>query len=190
MKRMEATRIDRPASIEKGEDTMEREWILYAVAGVLVLVSWALLWIVGSPVWMWLFYLGWAILLGAMALIVLSLILLPRKGQAPRGGGITQTTAVVTTCIYAVTRHPLYLGWVLGYVALMLMAQHWLVALIAVAGIACVYLICVREERRLLARFGEEYAHYKRSVPRVNLLAGILRLLRRKKSHDRLPGNR
>jgi protein-S-isoprenylcysteine O-methyltransferase Ste14 len=177
-----ASRIDRTASSEKGEDTMGREWALYIVAGVLVLAGWALLWIVGSPIWMWLFYLGWAVLLGAMALIVLPLVLLPRKGQAPRGGGVTRTTAVVTTGLYAVIRHPLYLGWMLGYVALVLIAQHWLVALVAVAGIACVYLICVQEDDRLLTRFGEEYARYKRSVPRVNLLLGILRLLRREKT--------
>jgi protein-S-isoprenylcysteine O-methyltransferase Ste14 len=161
---------------------MGREWALYAVAGGLVLVGWALLWILGSPMWMWLFYLGWAVLLGAMALIVLPLILLPSKGQAPRGGGVTRTTAVVTTGLYAVIRHPLYLGWMLGYVALVLIAQHWLVALVAVAGIACVYLICVQEDRRLLARFGQEYARYKRSVPRVNLPLGVLRLLRREKT--------
>jgi protein-S-isoprenylcysteine O-methyltransferase Ste14 len=131
---------------------------------------------------MWLFYLGWAVLLGAMALILVPLFLLPRKGQAPRGGGVTRTTAVVTTGLYAVIRHPLYLGWMLGYVALVLIAQHWLVTLVAVAGIACVYLICVQEDRRLLTRFGEEYARYKRSVPRVNLLLGIIRLLRREKT--------
>jgi protein-S-isoprenylcysteine O-methyltransferase Ste14 len=161
---------------------MVREWIPYAVAGALLLVEWALLWLVGTPIWMSLVYVGWAILLGAMALIALPLVLLPREGQAPRGGGVTRTTAVVTTGIYAVIRHPLYLGWMLAYVALVLVAQHWLVALIAVAGTACVYLICVHEDRRLLARFEEEYARYMGEVPRVNLLAGTVRLLRRKRA--------
>lgn len=173
--------MDWQASSKKGKDTVAREWIPYTVAGALLLVCWALLWLVGSPIWIPLVYLGWAILLGAMALIALPLILLPKKGQAPRGGGVTQTTAVVTTGVYAVIRHPLYLGWMLAYVALVLIAQHWLVALVAVGGIASVYVICVHEDRRLLARFGEEYARYKRSVPRVNLVSGIVRLLRRSK---------
>ena len=160
---------------------MVREWISYAVAGALLLAEWALLWVVGSPIWMSLAYLGWAILLGAMALIALPLVLLPRKGQAPRGGGVTRTTAVVSTGIYAVIRHPLYLGWMLVYVALVLIAQHWLVALVAVAGTACMYLICMHEERRLLSRFGEEYARYMEVVPRVNLLTGVVRLVGRRR---------
>ena len=160
---------------------MVREWISYAVAGALLLAEWALLWLVGSPIWMSLVYVGWAILLGAMVLVALPLVLLPRKGQAPRGGGVTQTTAVVTTGIYALVRHPLYLGWMLAYVALGLIAQHWLVAVVAVAGTACVYLVCIHEERRLLARFGEEYARYMGVVPRVNLLTGIVRLLSRRR---------
>jgi protein-S-isoprenylcysteine O-methyltransferase Ste14 len=38
----------------------------------------------------------------------------------------------------------------------------------------------VQEDRRLLARFGDEYARYEKRVPRVNLVAGIGRLLRRR----------
>ena len=115
-----------------------------------------------------------------MVLIALPLILLPRKGQAPHGGDVTQTTTVVTTGIYAVIRHPLYLGWMLGYVSLVVIGQHWSIALVAIAGIAILYGICMQEDDRLLVRFGEEYARYQRSVPRVNMASGILRLLRRR----------
>jgi protein-S-isoprenylcysteine O-methyltransferase Ste14 len=180
MKQIGTVRLDGQASSENSEDTKMKGWIPFAAASVLLVSGWALLWIVGNPIWIPLVYAGWAVLLGALALIALPLILLPGKGQAPRGGGVTKTTAVVTTGIYGVVRHPLYLGWMLGYVALVLFAQHWLVALVAVAGIAMVYLICVQEERRLLARFGEEYARYTERVPRVNLVAGIGRLLRRR----------
>jgi protein-S-isoprenylcysteine O-methyltransferase Ste14 len=173
---------DSPAYTEEDGDTMARERIPYAVAGALLLAEWALLWLVGSPIWMSLVYVGWTILLGAMALVALPLVLLPRKGQAPRGGGVTRTTAVVTTGLYAVIRHPLYLGWMLVHIALVPIAQHWLVALVAVAGAACVYLICMHEERRLLSRFGEEYARYMGVVPRINLLTGFVRLLRRKRA--------
>jgi protein-S-isoprenylcysteine O-methyltransferase Ste14 len=181
MKHTGALRIDWQPCREAGDDKKMRGWIPFAAAAVLLVSGFALLWTVGSPIWIPLLYVGWAVLLGAMALIALPLILLPRKGQAPRGGGVTKTTAVVTTGVYGVIRHPLYLGWMLGYVALVLFAQQWLVGLVAVAGIAMVYLICVQEERRLLARFGEEYARYQRSVPRVNLVSGMVRLLRRRK---------
>lgn len=157
-----------------------RGWIPFAAASILTLAGWVLLWTVGSPIWVPLVYVGWAVLIAGLGLIALPLVLLPRKGKASRGGGVTQTTTVVTTGVYAVIRHPLYLGWMLVYVALVLCAQHWLVAVIAVAGIASVYLICIQEDRRLLARFGEEYARYQRSVPRVNLVSGIVHLLRRR----------
>ena len=166
---------------EGGEEAMARERIAFGVACVSVLTGWALLWAVGSPTWMPLLYLGWVVLIGGFSLIALPLLLLQRKGKAPPGGGVTRTTAVVTTGVYAVIRHPLYLGWMLVYIALVLCAQHWLVAVTAIVGVASVYLICVQEDRRLLARFGEEYARYKESVPRVNLVSGIVNLLRRKK---------
>jgi len=181
MKEIGAACVDWQTCRKVGEVLKARGWIPFAAAAVLLVSGTALLWTVGNPIWIPLVYVGWAVLLGGMALMALPLILLPRKGQAPRGGGVTQTTAVVTTGVYAVIRHPLYLGWMLAYVALVLIAQHWLVALVAVGGIASVYLICVHEDRRLLARFGEEYARYKRSVPRVNLVSGIVRLLRRSK---------
>ena len=174
--------MDSQASREVGEETKARGWIPFAVAGVLLVPGWALLWTLGRPIWVPLVCLGWATLLGAMVLIALPLLLLPRKGQAPRGGGVTRTTAVVTTGIYAVIRHPLYLGWMLVYVALVLFAQHWLVLLIAVTGITCLYIICVQEERRLLERFGEEYVRYMRAVPRLNILTGVMRVVRRGKT--------
>ena len=179
MKQSGAPHTGQQMSSVKGKDMVTREWIPYAAAGVLLLAEWALLWLVGSPLWPWLVYVGWALLFGGIALIALPLLLLPRSGEAPPGQGITETTRVVDSGLYAVVRHPLYLGWMLVHVALVLLAQHWLVLVIAVIGLTCVYVICLQEERRLLARFGEEYARYMGAVPRVNLLTGIVRLLGR-----------
>ena len=70
----------------------------------------------------------------------------------------------------------------LVFVALIFLAQHWLVLALAVLGIICVYLITIQEERRLISRFGEEYLDYARDVPRFNILAGALQVLRGKKT--------
>lgn len=157
-----------------------RERIPYLVAGGLLLLGWALLWLVGKPIWRALWYLGWAILAAGFVLIALPLFVLPRKGKAPEGKGVTETTRVVSSGIYALIRHPLYLGWMLVYAALTLLAQHWLVVVVACGGIVSVYLVSVREDDRMLARFGRDYARYMRTVPRVNLLAGVVRLLQRR----------
>jgi steroid 5-alpha reductase family enzyme len=83
--------------------------------------------------------------------------------------------------IYAVVRHPLYLGWLLAYVALILLSQHWLTAIIGIPGMVCVYLISRQEDNRLVEKFGDDYKHYMQKVPRMNLLDGVIRLIRRRK---------
>lgn len=62
-----------------------REWIAYLVAGALLLLSWALLWLVGNPTWWALWYLGWALLALVIALIALPLFVLPGEGQLAPG---------------------------------------------------------------------------------------------------------
>jgi len=155
------------------------EGLLFAVAGALLLICWALLWVLGKPIWLPLVYAGSAFLIAGLALIVYPLLLLPRRGKAPQGGGVTQTTVVVRSGLYGLIRHPLYLGWILVFVALILLAQHWLVVLLAVPGIVSVYLITIEEEHRLVSRFGEEYVGYMKDVPRFNLLTGVIRIARR-----------
>jgi protein-S-isoprenylcysteine O-methyltransferase Ste14 len=155
------------------------EGLYFGAAGALLLTCWAMLWVVGKPTCMPLVYAGWASLIAGLALIAYPLILLPRRGMGPLGGGDTHTTVVVRSGLYSVIRPPLCLGWILVFVALIAFAQHWLVAVLAFAGIAAVYLMTIQEERRLVSRFGDEYASYLREVPRLNLVAGIVRIARR-----------
>jgi protein-S-isoprenylcysteine O-methyltransferase Ste14 len=82
--------------------------------------------------------------------------------------------------VYAVVRHPLYLGWLLMYVAVILFSQHGLTVVLGTLGIVCMSLICRQEDQRLIERFGEAYERYMTSVPALNVLAGTLRLLRRR----------
>jgi len=155
------------------------EGLLFAAAGALLLICWALLWVVGKPIWMPLVYAGWALLIAGLVLIAVPLLLLPRWGRSPRGGGVTQTTVLVRIGLYGVVRHPLYLGWILFFLALILFAQHWLVVLLALPGIVAVHQITIQEESRLVCKFGEAYIRYLKDVPRLNLLAGIISMARR-----------
>jgi len=66
------------------------------------------------------------------------------------------------------------------YVALILLSQYWLTAIIWIPGIACVYLISGQEDLRLIEKFGDDYKHYMQKVPRMNLLVWIIRLVRRR----------
>ena len=66
------------------------------------------------------------------------------------------------------------------YVALILLSQHWLTAIIGILGMVCVYLISRQEDQRLIEKFGADYKDYMQKVPRMNLLAGIIRQVRRR----------
>ena len=150
----------------------------YYIAGALLILDWLSLWFVSSPGAKLLLYLGWIMFVVCMVLIFLPLFILSVKCKVPERKDITHTTIVIDSGIYAIIRHPLYLGWIIGYIAIILFGQHWLVAIIGIAGIACVYFISMQEDQRLVERFGKEYIRYMQKVPRMNFLVGVIRLLR------------
>lgn len=152
--------------------------LLFFGASSLLLVVWLLyfLWL-HDAIFPALAYAGWPILAGGFALIFLSTRTLKTHGQTEPRKDFTHTTRVVRHGIYAVVRHPLYLGWLLMYVAAMFFSQHWLVLILALLGSGCLYGIARWEDQELVARFGPAYEQYMQSVPRMNLAAGILQLL-------------
>jgi protein-S-isoprenylcysteine O-methyltransferase Ste14 len=75
--------------------------------------------------------------------------------------------ALVTTGIFRVTRHPMYLGMVLmvGGVAFWFGTVPWYLATTAFF-LVINQVFCPYEERALTATFGDEYTDYKRRVRR------------------------
>jgi len=156
---------------------------LYYVAAVLMILQWLLLWFLVNPAALEVLqYVGWTIWAVSIILICLPIFILRRKDSVEEEKDFTHTKVLVDSGIYAVVRHPLYLGWLLMYLAVIFWGQQWLIAIIGAFGIACVYLISRQEDSRLVEKFGDDYKCYMRSVPRMNLLAGIIRLLRRRTS--------
>ncbi len=89
---------------------------------------------------------------------------------------------MIDSGIYAIVRHPLYLGWILAvFIATIFLHQHWLFVIIGIPGIASVYLISRQEEQTNIEKFGDDYRLYMQKVPRMNLLKGIIRLIQRRK---------
>ncbi|MCK5030932.1 MAG: isoprenylcysteine carboxylmethyltransferase family protein [Thermoplasmatales archaeon] len=145
---------------------------------MLVLV-YSLLWFLDTPTGVQLLrYVGGAILVVGIILIILPRFVFRSKGKPEKEKDWIETTVVVDTGIYAVVRHPLYLGWLFMYVALILLSQHWLTVIIGIPGMVCVYLISRQEDQRLIEKFGDEYKDYMQKVPRMNLLVGIIQLVR------------
>jgi protein-S-isoprenylcysteine O-methyltransferase Ste14 len=129
----------------------------------------------------WLLYLGWAILTAAMVLGWQARVAFQAQGGSHTGESWLHTRTVVATGIYAVVRHPMYLSFLLMSLSLVLLSQHWLNAVLGVIVMGLLYNDMCREEDSNLERFGDDYRRYMQRVPRMNLVAGTIRLLRDKK---------
>ena len=129
-----------------------------------------------------LFVLGWIVWAIGMILVMAPMVMFPRRGGVPRGKSFVNTTKVVDTGIYAVVRHPQYLGGILAiFVATPLLYYHWLFVVLAVPAIIILYFSTDSEERNLIERFGDDYRDYMKRVPKMNIILGVIRQLRRQK---------
>jgi protein-S-isoprenylcysteine O-methyltransferase Ste14 len=126
-------------------------------------------------------YAGWVLLMFSVIIIFLAGGEFRKKGGAPKGKSIVRTTVLVDSGVYAVVRHPQYLGFILFVLALVLMSQHWLSVFSGVVGSALFYRDVLREEQMSVKKFGDDYKRYMQKVPRMNFVAGVIRLLQRRK---------
>ena len=128
---------------------------------------------------------GVVVLLLAGVFIFSPFFLLRKHGQIAAGQTYMQTSAVVDQGLYAVTRHPQYLGYMFLACGFALLSQHWVAILLATVAVTLFYGQAVQEERYCLARLGEPYEQYLRRVPRFCLVLGVVRLLRRSRVAQR-----
>ncbi|MFC1956137.1 methyltransferase family protein [Chloroflexota bacterium] len=129
-----------------------------------------------------LFILGWIVWAVGMVLVMAPIVMFPRRGGVPKGKSFVHTSRLVDTGIYAVVRHPQYLGGILAiFVATLLLYPHWLFVVLGILGAVILYWSTKGEEKRLIERFGGEYRAYIQRVPQMNLVLGIIRLWSRQK---------
>jgi protein-S-isoprenylcysteine O-methyltransferase Ste14 len=76
---------------------------------------------------------------------------------------------LVTSGPYRYVRNPIYLGAFTFIIALALVAANWLLLLPALALITLIYMQIGKEEKMLIARFGDEYREYMKRTPRFIL---------------------
>jgi protein-S-isoprenylcysteine O-methyltransferase Ste14 len=154
------------------------DWILMSVEGICFLLQVVLCVRFYNYLGLrWLLYAGWATLGVAMVLGWRARAAFETEGESRKGESWLHTRRVVATGIYAVVRHPMYLSFLLMSLSLVLLSQHWLTAVLGAIVIALLYNDMRREEKNNLQWFGEEYQHYMEQVPRMNVVAGMARLL-------------
>jgi protein-S-isoprenylcysteine O-methyltransferase Ste14 len=112
-------------------------------------------------------YLAWILLGFGLVLIVLSIATLVSNREA----------GLIEGGIYGIVRHPMYLGAMLLFLSWIFFLPHWTIVLISAVNIAIVYGFILQGERQNITRFGDPYRRYMESVPRINLLAGLIRRL-------------
>jgi len=121
-----------------------------------------------------LLYAGWVILACGLTILIISS---QTRRRAHRVG-----KTLIQSGIYAYVRHPEFLGHMLIITSLILMAQHPISAAI---GLVLLLLLCfeiLEEDKRNIEKFGDAYKDYMRRVPRINLLAGIIKSTRERRA--------
>jgi protein-S-isoprenylcysteine O-methyltransferase Ste14 len=125
-------------------------------------------------------WVGWGIWILSIFFGIAPIFLLGRRGAVEKGRSYVHTTKLVDTSLYAIVRHPQYLGGMLFNLALMLMAQHWLVIVIGSASMGLLYLELCAADQEGIDKFGDAYRSYMQRVPRANFLLGLIRMMRGK----------
>ena len=93
---------------------------------------------------------------------------------------------LVESGLYAFVRHPEFLGHMLIIFALIIISQHWFSLIVGVVLIVLLCLAMIEEEKRNLKKFGRAYRDYMERVPRINLIAGIIKQVRSKRKRSKI----
>ena len=154
---------------------LERSFYTWVASALFAAVCW---WWVPIPgglyridgPWQW---LGWTVQAAGLLLTFFAsraLDVLDLAGVRPLIDARTTHVPITTTGVFAIVRHPLYLGWTL----LVFGAPHMNAtrALFAVISTSYLALAIPWEERALVRTFGEEYKAYRKRT-RWRMLPGV-----------------
>ena len=155
--------------------------LLSSVASVLTVAQIILAFFFNQPGLGALKWVGWICLWTSGVFGMLPIITFRRKGGVAKGESYMKTTVLVDTGIYAIVRHPQGgTAWLLINLGVMLVAQHWSSVTLGLASMVLAYVDSFNADQSCIEKFGDVYERYMERVPRVNFVAGIIRLVRRR----------
>ena len=125
--------------------------------------------------------IGWITLVISGVFGWLPILEFRRKGGVPKKQSFVKTTKLVESGIYAIVRHPQFLGGILFGLSFILIAQHWSVLIVGMLVMVFFYIGVIEGDSSAVEKFGDEYKRYMQEVPRINFVNGIVRLMRKKK---------
>lgn len=118
---------------------------------------------------------GWILLWIAGIFGLIPVFTLKGRGKVQKGKSYIHTNQLVDKGIYSIMRHPQYFAGVLISIGLYLIAPGWINLILGIANITQYYTGTFEEEKRLIAKFGQQYIEYQKKVPRMNPILGIIR---------------
>ena len=123
-------------------------------------------------------FVGITLLICAAVMIFTPLFLRSKMQKVNNDQEIDPSGEILQHNLYAILRHPQYLGYILMAVGFACLSQHWLVVCFAGVTTILFYFQMIREEEYCLHKFGDKYLNYCKKVPRVNLIKGVSRKMK------------
>jgi len=166
-------------------------WLLSSIAGTLTVLQIGLCIFRPNPEGVAsVRYVGYVLWAAAAFFGVAPVFALRRSGGVPEGQSYVKTTTLVTTGVYSLVRHPQGgLAWLMMNLTAILLGQTWPIAVLGLVSMPLVYLDSLKADQYCIEKFGDEYRRYMQTVPAVNVLTGIIRLLRRRRLTEGEPIN-
>ena len=127
-------------------------------------------------------YAGWLIWAVSVFFGWFPIFVFKKKGGVTKGDSYVHTTVLVDSGLYSIVRHPQYTSGILFSLALILISQSWLIAIMGFVVITLLYLDILMADKHEVEKFGDDYKRYMKRVPRTNFVLGIIRLLWNKRS--------
>ena len=153
-------------------------WLLSTVSSALTIAQIILAFVLHRPGPAALEWAGWICLWISAVFGWVPIFTFHRKGGVSKGQSYVKATKLVDTGIYAIVRHPqMGVAWFLINLGLMLLTRHWSSVALGIAAMVIDYLDLIKADQRCIEKFGDTYKEYMERVPRVNFLAGIVRLV-------------
>ena len=168
--------------MKRFQDVLHRlpPYLLSSIASVLTVLQIVIALLLPSLASQALQWAGWICLWSAGIFGLLPIFTFRKKGGVPEGESYIKTSVLVDTGIYAVVRHPQGgTAWLLINLGIMLISCHWICIVLGLVSIVLVYADTFKLDQTCIEKFGSAYQRYMEKVPRVNVVAGIFRLLKK-----------
>jgi protein-S-isoprenylcysteine O-methyltransferase Ste14 len=127
-------------------------------------------------------WVGWGIWIISLIFGIAPIFIFRNRGGVAKGTSYIKTTKLVDSSLYAIVRHPQYVAGMLFNLALIFLAQHWVIFLVGALSMLLFYLDIQAADQEGIQKFGEEYRDYMQRVPQVNFILGILRVIQKRGS--------